>query len=52
MGNMQAWGGSLTENWHIHQVQLQHKILNRMRAFGMTTVLPAFSGRVVPAFKR
>ncbi|CAL1272694.1 unnamed protein product [Larinioides sclopetarius] len=52
MGNMQAWVGPLSENWHRNQVELQHKILKRMRDFGMTPVLPAFSGRVVPAFKR
>ncbi|XP_015925150.2 alpha-N-acetylglucosaminidase isoform X1 [Parasteatoda tepidariorum] len=52
MGNMQAWVGPLSENWHKNQISLQHKILKRMRSFGMTPVLPAFSGRVNPAFKR
>ncbi|GIY47030.1 alpha-N-acetylglucosaminidase [Caerostris extrusa] len=52
MGNMQAWVGPLTQNWHTNQIALQHKILDRMRDFGMTPVLPAFSGRVVPAFTR
>ncbi|KFM79407.1 Alpha-N-acetylglucosaminidase, partial [Stegodyphus mimosarum] len=52
MGNIQAWVGPLTENWHELQIKLQHRILKRMRDFGMTPVLPAFSGRVVPAFKR
>ena len=52
MGNMQFWGGPLSENWHEMQISLQHQILNRMREFGMTPVLPAFSGRVVPGFHR
>ncbi|KAG8193238.1 hypothetical protein JTE90_005585 [Oedothorax gibbosus] len=52
MGNLQAWGGSLSPNWHLQQVRLQHRILRRMRSFGMTPVLPAFSGRVPPAFSR
>ncbi|GFT66398.1 alpha-N-acetylglucosaminidase [Nephila pilipes] len=52
MGNMQLWVGPLSENWHKDQTALQHKILNRMRDFGMTSVLPAFSGRVIPAFRR
>ncbi|XP_054708484.1 alpha-N-acetylglucosaminidase-like [Uloborus diversus] len=52
MGNVQSWAGPLSENWHKVQVKLQHQILDRMRSFGMTTVLPAFSGRVVPSFSR
>lgn len=52
MGNIQFWGQPLTENWHENQVRLQHQILDRMRDFGMTPVLPAFSGRVVPGFNR
>lgn len=52
MGNVQAWAGPLNENWHNVQIQLQHLILERMRSFGIIPVLPAFSGRVMPAFKR
>lgn len=52
MGNMQYWGGPLTDNWHENQINLQHRILDRMREFGMTPILPAFSGRVVPGFNR
>ena len=52
MGNVQFWGGPITENWNKNQIELQNQILDRMRDFGMTPVLPAFSGRVVPAFNR
>ena len=46
MGNMHGWGGPLPDSWHVQQVALQHKILARMRAFGMLPVLPAFAGYV------
>ncbi|XP_017556221.1 alpha-N-acetylglucosaminidase [Pygocentrus nattereri] len=47
MGNLFEWGGPLPQSWHIKQLSLQFKILDRMRAFGMIPVLPAFSG-IVP----
>lgn len=46
MGNIDGWGGPIPENWYIGQIDLQHQILKRMREFGMTPVLPAFSGHV------
>ena len=52
MGNMHGWGGPLPESWHIERVALQHKILARMRAFGMLPVLPAFAGYVPDAIIR
>ncbi|XP_077981235.1 alpha-N-acetylglucosaminidase-like isoform X2 [Glandiceps talaboti] len=52
MGNMRGWGGPLPQSWHGIQVQLQHKILERMRAFGIIPVLPAFAGFVPKAFAR
>ncbi|XP_023220747.1 alpha-N-acetylglucosaminidase-like [Centruroides sculpturatus] len=52
MGNVQKWAGPLSVNWHLQQMYLQHKILNRMRNFGMTPVLPAFAGHVLPATPR
>ena len=52
MGNMHGWGGPLPKSWHVHQVALQHKILDRMRAFGMIPVLPAFGGFVPDAIQR
>ena len=52
MGNMHGWGGPLPASWHVKQVELQHKILDRMRAFGMLPVLPAFAGYVPDAISR
>jgi alpha-N-acetylglucosaminidase len=52
MGNMHGWGGPLPQSWHTQQVELQHKILDRMRAFGMVPVLPAFAGHVPDAINR
>lgn len=46
MGNLRGWGGPLPSSWHTNQLELQHKILDRMRAFGMTPVLPGFAGHV------
>jgi Alpha-N-acetylglucosaminidase (NAGLU) tim-barrel domain len=37
---------TLTPGWHSFTVDLQHKILDRMRGFGMTPILPAFAGHV------
>lgn len=52
MGNVRGFGGPLPESWHRQQMELQHKILTRMRDFGMTPVLPAFSGHVPRAMER
>ena len=46
MGNINGWGGPLPPSWHIYQINLQHRILMRMREFGMIPVLPAFAGHV------
>lgn len=50
MGNINAFNGPLTKEWHEGQIELQHKILNRMRSLGMEPVAPAFAGFVPPAF--
>lgn len=52
MGNLHTWGGPLPRSWHLKQLSLQHRILERMRAFGMTPVLPAFPGHVPKALTR
>ncbi|XP_076077130.1 alpha-N-acetylglucosaminidase-like isoform X7 [Mytilus galloprovincialis] len=49
MGNMRGWGGPITQTWLNDQLILQHKILDRMRAFGMIPVLPGFAGHVPEA---
>ncbi|XP_023665054.2 alpha-N-acetylglucosaminidase isoform X1 [Paramormyrops kingsleyae] len=52
MGNLVQWGGPLSSSWHIKQLYLQYRILQRMRALGMMPVLPAFSGIVPKAITR
>jgi alpha-N-acetylglucosaminidase len=51
MGNLQQWLGPLPQYWIEAQRNLQIQVLAQMRSFGMTPVLPAFSGLVPPAFK-
>ncbi|KAM9716333.1 alpha-N-acetylglucosaminidase isoform 1-T2 [Menidia menidia] len=46
MANMYKFGGPLPQSWHVNQLRLQFQILERMRAFGMIPVLPAFSGNI------
>ncbi|MBP5515688.1 MAG: alpha-N-acetylglucosaminidase [Bacteroidales bacterium] len=46
MANLDGFGGPLPQSWIDGQKELQKKILERERAFGMTPVLPAFAGHV------
>jgi len=50
MGNLDAWGGPLPQSWFDSHLKLQKQILKREREFGMTPVLPAFTGHVPPNF--
>ncbi|KOC65302.1 Alpha-N-acetylglucosaminidase, partial [Habropoda laboriosa] len=50
MGNIRGFGGPLSSNWHEKSLQLQHRILRRMRELGIIPVLPAFAGYVPRAF--
>jgi alpha-N-acetylglucosaminidase len=52
MGNVNKHGGPLPRGWIDGQASLQKKILARMRALGMTPVVPAFSGFVPESFRR
>lgn len=52
MGNLHTWGGPLPRSWHLKEIYLQHRILDRMRSFGMIPVLPAFAGHVPEAITR
>ncbi|CAG9765501.1 unnamed protein product [Ceutorhynchus assimilis] len=52
MGNLRGWGGPLSQSWHQRSLHLQHKIVERIRQFGIVTILPAFAGHVPRAFKR
>ncbi len=51
MGNIDAWGGPLPQHWKDTHLELQKKILERERSFGMTPVLSSFTGHVPPSFK-
>ena len=52
MGNIEAWAGPLTQNWHNQQVALQHQILQGMCNIGIIPILPAFAGHVPKAIHR
>jgi len=52
MGNVNKHGGPIPRGWIEGQASLQKKILARMRALGMTPVVPAFSGFVPGPLKR
>ena len=49
MGNIRRWGGPLDMQWMKDQYELQLKILQRSREYGMSNVLPGFSGHVPAA---
>ncbi|HKI76944.1 MAG TPA: alpha-N-acetylglucosaminidase [Ignavibacteriaceae bacterium] len=49
MGNIDGWMGPLPQSFIDHQYQLQKKILERERSFGMTPILPAFAGHTPKA---
>ncbi|MBN2173030.1 MAG: alpha-N-acetylglucosaminidase [Bacteroidales bacterium] len=51
MGNLDGFLGPLPQHYIDHQFELQKKILQRERSFGMTPVLPAFAGHVPQAIK-
>lgn len=48
MGNLEGWGGKITQNMIIQQYNLQQKILKRMQELGIQPLLQGFYG-VVPA---
>ncbi len=52
MGNLIKHDGPPPENWFEGQIELQHKILKRMRELGIEPIVPGFAGFVPPAFKR
>jgi alpha-N-acetylglucosaminidase len=51
MGNLDAWGGPLPQHWIDTHKELQKQVLAAERSFGMTPVLPAFTGHVPASFK-
>lgn len=52
MGNVSAIDSPLPAEWHEEQVELQHKILKRMRSLGMKPVCPGFAGFVPKGLTR
>ena len=48
MGNLKSWSGPLSQEEMQKDVDLQHKILERMLSLGITPVIPAFNG-IVPS---
>lgn len=50
MGNLNGFDGPLPASWHEEQIELQHRIIDRMHELGMEPVAPAFAGFVPPAF--
>lgn len=51
MGNMEGLGGPMPDEWFLRQVELQQKIVTRMREYGMTPIFQAFFGMVPTTFK-
>jgi alpha-N-acetylglucosaminidase len=52
MGNLDGWGGPLSQHWMESHRDLQRRILRRERQLGMKPILPAFTGHVPPSFAR
>jgi alpha-N-acetylglucosaminidase len=52
MGNIVKWDGPLPHGWNEKQLQLQKRIVGRMRELGIEPVAPAFAGFVPAALKR
>lgn len=52
MGNISGIDGPLPLEWHEGQVELQHKILDRMKSLGMKPICPGFAGFLPKSMKR
>jgi alpha-N-acetylglucosaminidase len=53
MGNMAGpWSGPLSAHWMQDRLLILNSTLSKMRALGMTPVLPAFSGHIPCSLKR
>ncbi len=51
MGNMSGLDGAPTQEWHTAQIELQHKIIEKMRSLDMKPVFQGFAGFVPKAIK-
>lgn len=52
MGNISHHAGPVPMEWIDGQIELQHKILDKMRSLGMTPICPGFAGFVPQEIKR
>jgi len=52
MGNLEGWGGPVSQAWIDHQAVLQQQIVARMRELGMTPVFQGFYGMVPDALRK
>lgn len=46
MNNMEGWGGPNPDAWYTRQIELQKKIIRRMREYGIEPVFPGYAGMV------
>lgn len=44
MNNLEGWGGPNSSEWYASREKLQKQILRRMKEYGMSPVLPGYSG--------
>lgn len=51
MGNISNIDGGMSQQWHDNQIELQHKMIKRMRQLGMTPVIQGFAGFIPDAFE-
>ena len=52
MGNLEGWGGPVSDEYIEEQVKLQKKIISRMKELGIQPILPGFYGMVPLAMKK
>jgi len=52
MGNLTGWDGNLPKSFFKKQIELNHKVLARMKELGMHPIIPAFAGFVPNGIKR
>lgn len=50
MGNLEGWGGPLSQRWIDSHLELGNKILKRQRELGMRPILQGFCGHVPTKF--
>lgn len=52
MGNLTGWDGNFPKSYYKKQIELNHKILKRLKELGMHPIIPAFAGFVPKGIKR